>query len=155
MDNYVMFVLIPLLVIFYSIINYKEKSIKFFLITTISLLFLITILLNESILDNILFQIIKFLYFPNIVSLIFIIVCVLGLFILLKLRNVNIVINLLYFLMIFVILISLILMEVDFKSYNSLYSGISLFMIRVISFGFLIDIILNLLILIKRKTNTK
>ena len=68
MDNYVMFVLIPLLVIFYLIINYKEKSIKFFLITTISLLFLITILLNESILDNILFQIIKFLYFPNIVS---------------------------------------------------------------------------------------
>lgn len=155
MNNYIMFVLIPLLVIFYSIINYKEKSIKFFLITSFVLLSLITILLNESILDNILFQIIKFLYFPNVMSFILIIVCVLVLFILLKLKKANIVINLLYFLMIFVILISLNLMKVDFESYNSLYSGISLFMIRVISFGFLIDIILNLLILIKRKRNTK
>ena len=155
MNNYIMFVLIPLLVIFYSIINYKEKSIKFFLITSFVLLSLITILLNESILDNILFQIIKFLYFPNVMSFILIIVCVLVLFILLKLKKANIVINLLYFLMIFIVLISLNLMKVDFESYNSLYSGISLFMIRVISFGFLIDIILNLLILIKRKRNTK
>lgn len=150
--------IVPVSIIIYFILfiilicNFKEKSkvIKYSFLFFMISLFVSLFFINELVMDFLLSEIIKYIYFPPFSLTILTIVITMIVFLYHvfndKLDDKIRIINYVFPGFIFVAYIIFMLLNVNINSYNALYDGNSLICIRYISRTFIIWFIVNIVI---------
>ena len=159
MSNILSYLYVSLFVFLSILISFKTSSVKIKVFTFVISILCSVLILNEDFLDKFLYILLRFIYYPEFNSLLFLMIFLfLFMFVVICSKKFNLMylgINFIYFLIITVIINSLFYFCSDVYSYNELYSGVSLVLCRSVSISFCIWGVFNTFYIVFFKNNCK